>query len=296
MRTTDNNGGYKIADEEFIHKDNLIQIANKNLIELQKSNADLLVFPHSLGIYRDDVEKSTIFSIDEETITTYNLMGFVGCNNSQLTITSRFAKEDNKDYFLHYMLQKVFAINLLDFDQKSNKENIWDFLIYLFPYFLKKAYTQGMFKAYKRNEYNNANIKGTININRHIQKNIPFRGNIAYSTREHSYDNDITQLIRHTIEFIKVHPFGKGVLTKDNETREIVQKFIFVTDATFSKSQRNKIIAKNLKSFAHPYFLNIKSYKKSVYRFLEEKSYRTGKMIIKFMDYCLMELGYGKNI
>ncbi|MDM1348940.1 McrC family protein [Myroides marinus] len=277
MRTTDNNGGYKIADEEFIHKDNLIQIANKNLIELQKSNADLLVFPHSLGIYRDDVEKSTIFSIDEETITTYNLMGFVGCNNSQLTITSRFAKEDNKDYFLHYMLQKVFAINLLDFDQKSNKENIWDFLIYLFPYFLKKAYTQGMFKAYKRNEYNNANIKGTININRHIQKNIPFRGNIAYSTREHSYDNDITQLIRHTIEFIKVHPFGKGVLTKDNETREIVQKFIFVTDATFSKSQRNKIIAKNLKSFAHPYFFEYKILQKICLQILRREKLSYGK-------------------
>lgn len=277
MRTTDNNGGHFKINDENSHKENLSHIANKSLLNLQESNADLLIFPHSLGVHKDDVEKSTIFSMDDECITTYNLMGFVGCNNSQLTITSRFSNEDDKDYFLHYMLQKVFAINLLDFDQKSNKENIWDFLIYLFPYFLKKAYAQGLFKAYKRNEYNNANIKGTININRHIQKNIPFRGHIAYTTREHSYDNDITQLIRHTIEYIKLHPFGKGVLVKDNETREIIQKFIFVTDATYNKNERNKIIAKNLKSFAHPYFFEYKLLQKICLQILRREKLSYGK-------------------
>ena len=277
MRTTDNNGGHFKINDENIHKENLSRIANRNLLNLQENNTDLLIFPHSLGLHKDDVEKSTIFSMDEESITTYNLMGFVGCNDSQLTITSRFSKEDNKDYFLHYMLQKVFAINLLDFDQKSNNENIWDFLIYLFPYFLKKAYAQGLFKAYKHNEYNNANIKGSINISRHIQKNIPFRGDIAYSTREHSCDNDITQLIRHTIEYIKLHPFGKGILAKDNETREIIQKLIFVTDLTYNKSQRNKIIAKNLKPFAHPYFFEYKLLQKICLQILRREKLSYGK-------------------
>lgn len=277
MRTTDNNGGHFKISEEIVHKENLFQIANKNLIQLQKDNANLLVFPHSLGIYKDDVEKATIFSMDEDSITTYNLMGFVGCNNSQLTITSRFAKKDRKDFFLHYMLQKVFAINLLDFDQKTSKDNIWDFLLYLFPYFLKKAYAQGIFKAYKRNEYNNANINGTININRHIQKNIPFRGNIAYSTREHSYDNDLTQLIRHTIECISVHQFGNGILSNDNETREIVQKFKYITDSTYNKSQRNKLVAKNSKPFAHPYFYEYKLLQKICLQILRREKISYGK-------------------
>lgn len=277
MRTTDNNGGYSFNNEEIIHKENLFHIANKNLIELQKSNADILVFPQSLGTYKDDVEKSTIFSMDNEKITTYNLMGFIGCNNTQLTITSRFAKDDSKDFFLHYMLQKVFAINIVDFDQKTSKDNIWDFLIYLFPYFLKKAYAQGIFKAYKRNEYNNANIKGTININRHIQKNIPFRGNIAYSSREHSYDNDLTQLIRHTIEYIKVHPFGNGILSKDNETREIVHKFKFITNLTYNKSLRNKIISNNIKPFAHPYYIEYKILQKICIQILRREKLSYGK-------------------
>jgi 5-methylcytosine-specific restriction enzyme subunit McrC len=130
-------------------------------------------------------------------------MGFIGRNSTQLTISSRFAKDENNDYFLHYMLQKVFSINLLKFDQTPNKENIWDFLLYLFPYYLKKAYSQGIYKAYRKEEYNDTNVKGSIDVKRHILRNIPFTGKIAYTTREHSYNNYLTQLIRHTIEHIK---------------------------------------------------------------------------------------------
>ncbi len=112
MRKRDNNCGEKLSDIEILNIGDLSAIANRTLIDLQKENPDLLVFPQTLGQYRVDVEKSHIFSLDEENLTTYNLMGFVGRNSSQLTISSRFAKDDNNDYFLHYMLQKVFSINL----------------------------------------------------------------------------------------------------------------------------------------------------------------------------------------
>ena len=99
MRKRDNNCGEKLSDIEILNIGDLSSIANKNLIDLQKENPDLLVFPQTLGQYRDDVEKSHIFSLDEENLTTYNLMGFVGRNSSQLTISSRFAKDDNNDYY-----------------------------------------------------------------------------------------------------------------------------------------------------------------------------------------------------
>jgi hypothetical protein len=57
----------------------------------------LLVFPQTLGQYRDDVEKSHIFSLYEDNLTTYNLMGFIGRNSSQLTISSRFGKSTQID-------------------------------------------------------------------------------------------------------------------------------------------------------------------------------------------------------
>ncbi|MCL2328472.1 MAG: McrC family protein [Bacteroidetes bacterium] len=272
MRTTDNNCCKSLSDcqyDEQKHRiDDLTAIANRSLIDLQEINPDLLIFPQSLGQYNDDVEKTPVFSLHDKKLTTYNLMGFVGKNNTQLTITSRFANGDEKDFFLHYMLQKVFAINLLKFDQTSNNENIWDFLLYLFPYYLKKAYLQGLFKAYKREDYNNANVKGTIDVKRHIRTNIPFAGKIAYTTREHSYDNNITQLIRHTIEHIQTHPFGGGILTSDSETRDVVSKFCFVTQNSYNKNARQKIISANLKPVSHPFFTEYKMLQKICLRIL----------------------------
>lgn len=252
MRTTDNNGGNCIIDISNIN--DLAHIANCTLTELLDENNDLLIFPQSLGIYGDDIAKGRIFSLHQNNLQTYNLMGFVGRNDTQLTISSRFAPNDQKDYFLHYMLQRVFAVNLFDFDQTYSKENIWDFLLYLFPYYLKKAFTQGLYKAYQQKTYNDANIKGTIDVKRHIIKNIPFTGKIAYTTREYSYDNHLNQLIRHTIEHIKTHPFGSGILTADSNVRDIVNRFVYVTQNTYNHNARQKVISANTRPFVHPYF------------------------------------------
>ncbi|MBA6153188.1 McrC family protein [Gelidibacter maritimus] len=277
MRTTDNNGGKKLISFDNPNINDLSCIANRTLVDLQKDNPDLLVFPQSLGQYRDDVEKSHIFSLDEENLTTYNLMGFIGRNTSQLSISSRFAKDDKNDYFLHYMLQKVFSLNLLKFDQTANEENIWDFLLYLFPHYLKKAYSQGLYKAYRREEYNDANIKGAIDVKRHILRNIPFMGKIAYTTREHSYNNNLTQLIRHTIEYIKTHRFGSGILTNDSEVRDIVSKFNFVTQNSYNKNSRQKIISSNLKPFSHPYFTEYAMLQKICLKILRHEKITFGK-------------------
>ncbi len=277
MRTTDNNGGKSIDKFDNLNIADLSAIANRNLLDLQSENPDLLVFPHSFGKYKDDVEKPHIFSLDNENLTTYNLMGFIGRNSTQLTISSRFAKHENKDYFLHYMLQKVFSINLLKFDQTPNKENIWDFLLYLFPYYLKKAYSQGIYKAYKKEEYNDTNVKGSIDVKRHILRNIPFTGKIAYTTREHSYNNNLTQLIRHTIEHIRTHPYGSGVLTGDSGLRDIVSKFIFVTNKTYNSNTRQKIISANLKPVTHPYFTEYSSLQKICLKILRHEKITFGK-------------------
>ena len=276
MRTTDNKVEKIIDKFDSINITDLSALSNKTLSDLQKKNPDLLVFPHSFGKYRDDVEKSPIFLLDDENLTTYNLMGFIGRNSTQLTISSRFAKDENNDYFLHYMLQKVFSINLLKFDQTPNKENIWDFLLYLFPYYLKKAYSQGIYKTYKKEEYNDSNVKGAIDVKRHILRNIPFTGKIAYTTREHSYNNNLTQLIRHTIEHIKTHPFGSGVLTSDSEVRDIVSKFIFVTDKTFNSNSRQKIITANLKPVTHPYFTEYSALQKTCLKILQHEKITFG--------------------
>lgn len=250
--TTDNNrGNYSVPEE---HCENLLAIGNRNIGALCQENPDLLIFPQSLGRYHDDIANAPIFVLQDRILTTRNMMGFVGKGETRLTISSRFCKEDQHDYFLHYMLQRVFAINLFDFEQTSNNENIWDFLLYLFPYYLKQAYRQGIYKTYIRTEYNNAHVKGRIDVNRHIRMNIPFRGQVAYFTKEYSVDNPMIQLIRHTIEYISNHPYGKGVLTSDAEIRNVVDKIRMMTQSTYRKNNRQRVVIANLKRFSHPYF------------------------------------------
>ncbi len=233
---------------------NLAKIADVKIKDLKlDDNPNLLIFPRDFYQYGDKISESNIISLQGDQISTGNIMGFVGLGDTQLDIKSRFAQDDGRDYFLHYMLQKVFSINLFDIKHTSNQEQIFDFLLYLFPYYLKKALAQGLFKKYRTFEHNDANIRGVVDVSRHIRQNIPFRGTVAYNTRTHSYDNEITQLIRHTIEFIKTKPSGSVVLNNDLETRQCVSQIVAATP-TYKPTLRDKIIGQNLRPVRHPYF------------------------------------------
>jgi len=256
---------------------NLKEIANKTILELtQDHSQNLLIFPLDLNSYGDDIGKSLIMSVNGDLISTGNILGFVGRNDTQLDIKSRFAKDCEDDYFLHYMLQKVFSINLFDIQHTISKQPIFDFLLYLFPYFLKKALTQGLYKKYKRFEYNDANVRGPIDVNRHIRQNIPFKGTIAYYTREHSHDNEITQLVRHTIEFIRAKAQGSIILNNDLETKECVSQIVMATQ-TYNVRERNKIINQNLRPVRHPYFSAYTDLQKICLQILRHESIKYGQ-------------------
>lgn len=258
-------------------KSDLEQIADVEIGKLKlNDNPNLLVFPSNLNQYGDEISQSHILSLNGNKISTGNILGFVGVNNTQLDIKSRFAKNCEQDYFLHYMLQKVFSINLFDIQHSISKQPIFDFLLYLFPHFLKKAMVQGLFKKYRRFEYNDANVRGPIDVNRHIRENIPFRGTVAYSTREHSYDNEITQLVRHTIEYIRTKEQGSAILNNDSETKGYVSQIVMATQ-TYNARERNKIIHQNLRPVRHPYFSAYTDLQKICLQILRHESIKYGQ-------------------
>ena len=233
----------------------IAKFGGKNINKLVAQNDKLLVFPKELDYYEDGIGQQQICSLSTEPYTLYtgNVIGYVGSGNTLMHIGSRF-DHDKKEYFLHYMLQKVFCPHLVDFQYTSTSEPIFDLLLYLFPYFLKKAMTQGLYKEYKNFEWNDGKVKGTIDVVNHINKNVPFRGNIAYRTREYSYDNKITQLIRHTIEHIKHSPLGRGVLQDVEVVKHI--RLIQNSTPTYSLWNRRKVLLDNSKLIKHPYFTN----------------------------------------
>ena len=285
LRITDNNWStidecvtQQLTEEDKSKiKSDLEKIADKEISKLSlDDNPNLLIYPKELNHYGDEIGESCILSLRENKIFTGNIMGFVGVGDTQLEIKSRFSKNCEQDYFLHYMLQKVFSINLFDIQHTISKQHIFDFRLYLFPHFLKKAMSQGLFKKYKRFEYNNANVRGPIDVNRHVRENIPFKGTIAYSVREHSYDNEVIQLVRHTIECIRTKDLGSAILNDDLETRDCVSQIIMATP-TYNVRDRIKIINQNLRPLQHPYYSAYTDLQKICLQILRHESIKYGQ-------------------
>ena len=235
----------------------LLSVANKPIRQLCEEDNDILVFPLSIDDSDDRIGDSHIVDIYTEDcnsvrIKSGNIMGFVGRKSQQLKIYSRF-DSNNNDYFLHYMLQKVLSFNIFNMEFTSSEENVFNFLLYLFPTLLKHALRQGLYKEYRRKHYNDSEVRGTIDISRHIKENIPFRGTVAYNTREYSYDNSVTELIRHTIEFIRTFPIGNTILSSDRIVEEYIRDIVLYTPS-YNRAERMRIINENLRPRCHPYY------------------------------------------
>ena len=254
MQITDNQ--HRLAKEDFVAEYPKLSQAllDRTLDNLSKED-NIFIFPNDLKNSPDLEKDQKIFETVNQKIKTGNVIGFLGCGQERLTISSRFSDESN-DHFLHYLLHKVLHINLTSLDVAlSREESLYQLLMYLFPKYLQAAIRKGLYKEYHRFSYNDSNVKGVIDVRNHLKKNLPFTGNIAYTTREFTYDNPLMQLVRHTIEYIKNQKsIGQGVLDNLSTSRENVAEIVRVTPS-YKLADRAKIIRGNQsKPIRHAYF------------------------------------------
>lgn len=286
--STENEGVMKGLSDDEKYKDTLKKLCAIELTEESlKQHKDLIVFPHSFHkteFYskQRQKEKQTLLNLvyeqGVEKICTNNVMGFIGYEGIDLNIHSRF---DNSgaynDYFIYYMLMRISHINVSNFRQStlSQDDKILDLLMLLFPRMLNDALSQGLFKRYKTYKYNDSRVKGVIDVSRFIREDIPFTGKVAYHCRQFSFDNEVTQLIRHTIEYIKTHKFGKFVLNSDKELRSNIRSVIDATPS-YAKSNRQRIIKDCSKKLVHPYFTKYIPLQKLCLQILRHEKLRHG--------------------
>lgn len=236
----------------------LEEIDGKSLKYLASRNPKFIIYP-PLSKKVDLDDKDVIFDVDysdkeKPKFSTGNIMGFMSLKNDvRINITSRFDSGE-KNYFLHYMLQKICNVAYTP-RTHSGEESFFDFLYYLFPAYLNVAMKQGIYRAYVTREYNDANVRGPIDVARHIRCNIPFNGKIAYHTREYTTDNFVTQLIRHTIEYIRSLSFGDSVLNGSLISDSVDNvKLIESATSSYNRNARQQIISKILRPITHPYY------------------------------------------
>lgn len=250
MRITDNQ--HRIAKENFVTEyPKLSQALLDRTLDNLSREDNIFIFPNDLMNSPDLDKDQKILETVNPKIKTGNVIGFLGYGQERLTISSRFSDGSN-DHFLHYLLQKVLNINLTSLDVGlSQEDKLYQLLVYLFPKYLQATLRKGLYKEYQRFFHNDSHVKGVLDVGNHLKRNVPFMGNVAYTTREFTYDNPLMQLIRHTIEYIK-NQKSFGVLLDSN--RENMTEITRVT-SSYKLADRAKIIRMNkIKPIRHAYF------------------------------------------
>ena len=270
---------YKIKDNSFVKKENFSNImgvvkavADKTLEQLDHEG--IFVFPEMIDDVEDMTKKQMLLQSVNDSFLSGNVMGFIGVGDERLVIESRFSTGNN-DFLFQYLLEKVLDFpNIVNMETDANQDDrLFSLLLFLFPYYLKTAMRKGVFKTYIRNLYNNANVKGIIDISRHIKKNIPFTGNVAYSQREYSYDNYLLELIRHTIEHIKKKPYGNRLLS---QVKDEVKLVVEVT-SDYELYDKRKIINENKKNVVrHAFFREYRALQQLCILILQNQKHQIG--------------------
>ena len=277
MRITDNQ--HRIAKEDFVAEyPKLSQALLDRTLDNLSREDNIFIFPNDLT-HTPDLEKDQkIFETVNQEIKTGNVIGFLGCGQEKLTISSRFSDESN-DHFLHYLLQKVLHINLTSLDVALSREDkLYQLLMYLFPKYLQAALRKGLYKEYQRFSHNDSHVKGVIDVGNHLKRNVPFMGNVAYTTREFTYDNPLMQLIRHTIEYIKTQKRFEVLL---DSNRENMTEITRVTPA-YKLANRAKIIRMNkIKPIRHAYFREYKKLQELCLMILSREKHGLGSQAQK---------------
>lgn len=222
----------------------------------------------------DAVAESDITTTSKQSIVkgrhlaTGNIAGIIrnDTGDLQLSISSRFSAKKTRnsyipvplweDYFLAYMLERVLHIQPLNVDFARDPESSWRMLpILFFPMALDKAVSKGVFRKYVRRSYNDPSPHGRIDVARHIRMNTPFTGSVAYSKREFDTDNPVTELIRHTIEYLDHHSeFTKRALRQDEKTIKNVTS-IRQSTPHYEQDDRIKVINDNIRHpVLHPFY------------------------------------------
>ena len=150
----------RIKDNSQKKKDAFSQVArltgkitDKTLEQLEREG--VFVFPETVKDAEDITQDQMILQSVNDAYRSGNVMGFLGYGDERLVIASRFCGE-GKDYFFQYLLDKVLDFpNIADLDADANQDyRLFNFLLFLFPYYLKAAMRKGLFKKYIRHRYN----------------------------------------------------------------------------------------------------------------------------------------------
>lgn len=277
MRLKDNSY-HDLSDEEAdLARRELEPFSGRKIGDIAEDNPGLLVFPQSFKENEDKLDENEIFHLEDggKKIVVGNVMGFIGIGSARLEIASRFENADGRDFFLHYLLAHVFSFSLFDWQFGTSRDPALDLLALVFPHFLKKALRQGLYKEYRTRERNDVVLRGALDAARNVRLNMPFAGKVACRTREHTADNALMQLVRHTIEHLRGERAFDALAHFDDETAVAVRDVVAATPG-YARRARERVIGQNLRPLRHPYFSEYEPLRELCLRILRRDALKYG--------------------
>lgn len=229
IKLSDNRYGEDISEQPDEILAILKQYDGKTISEFEKLGVNILSAPSPKGESHDDgsddLSLYTLGNYSEKTwINTHNCMGVVKLRDKnsgksiQIEIGSRFDEKNKNQFFLTYLLSKVFGGSFVE--ANLGRDSLWDMLLaFIFRRHLHDAISVGLYKQYRTYYHNDARLRGRIDVNELLRRNIPFCGNVAYTTHDITFDNPTNHLIRHALT--KVERKWGLMLQGDNRLVEI---------------------------------------------------------------------------
>lgn len=218
-----------------------IGIRNENNYQkkyISKKNAELLR-------KIEEIKNKRIFKWSYNTVSPQQWIGVIWLNNISIEIMPKISDSNNESNIMEsliHMLNVVYDVKIQDkiIAKLGSKESgIIEILITLFLKELDFQYNKGIYKEYIKIEKNLYSMKGKIDFNKNINKNLfsPHRFYCKYSSL--SENNMINQIIKSTLIYI-------DKLTKNRFNKGIIKKLIYSLESVDYYRDINKDI-KNIK-------------------------------------------------
>ena len=185
----------------------------------------------------------------------------------EVFIRSRFDVNESCE-FSKYMLNKALGLkaNILQKVEPSvGRGEILDLILaIIFAIQIARAYRKGIYRRYRTYENNDSKLKGRIDVARHIRLNPIFNGNIAYSSREYTADNDMNRMI--LTAYTSLQKRQPGLM------RELEKKYTPVKDfisqlknimQPASRQEARKLVQKERKKITHAVYSDWESVRKT---------------------------------
>lgn len=199
-----------------------IGIRNKNNYEkkhISKENAELLR-------KIEEIKKKKIFKWSYNTVSPQQWIGVIWLNDISIEIIPKISDDYNQSSIMESlisMLNMVYDVkiqNKITAKLGSKESGIIEILISLFLKELDFQYNKGIYKEYIKVEKNLYSMKGKIDFNKNINKNLfsPHRFYCKYSAL--SNNNIVNQVIKSTLIYI-------DKLTNDRFNKGLIKKLIY---------------------------------------------------------------------